>query len=474
MVNVQVINRVAWDGQIRPPELNELGWKETLRMNPLEDVYVAVRAAHPVVPFGVPGSKRLLDPAQVQNGGLGFTNIDPTTGQAPTTQTYLVNGVMTPVSVATANPALGLVANTYSNQLTDFDNEYVWHCHILGHEEQDFMRPFVFHPTPVVPDAPAAVTVTGTTVSWTDTTPYGGQDAQGIPTAGTNAAYPEPTSSMKNEIGFKVYNSAALVATLPANVTSWTDASVSAAGNYTVVAFNAAGSSAAGNSLTTTTAGPLNGLAVVPVAQSTAAPALNGPAGPTGLSQVLNADGSFTLSWTGIAGATGYTVTYTETTGAVPPVVLAPVTATVGIVAPATVPATTYTTAALTAGSTFTFSVVATTLSGTTAGTTVAGGLTNSPTAVPVAFTGAAGATAGTISLTWANNPLNKNNVAGLKLIWTGGPALGKTFPATSTGVTLIGLTTGTSYSFTLQAVSNVAGFSTPLASAPTASATAP
>ena len=37
LFNVQVINRVGWDGTIRPPDPNELGWKETVRMNPLED-----------------------------------------------------------------------------------------------------------------------------------------------------------------------------------------------------------------------------------------------------------------------------------------------------------------------------------------------------------------------------------------------------------------------------------------------------
>jgi hypothetical protein len=379
-------------------------------------------------------------------------------------------------------------AGVYTNKLTDFDNEYVWHCHILGHEEQDFMRPFVFHPTPLVPDAPAAVTVAGTTVSWTDTTPYGGQDAQGIPTAGVNAAYPEPTSSMKNEIGFRVYVGATLdaagyvmldpsgkpttgtVTPVIANVTSVAAPAGATSANTVVVAYNAAGSSLAGTSTTTTGAGALNGTAVVPVATSTAAPALNGPAGPTGLTQTLNAGGTFTLSWTGIAGATGYVVTITETTGA--GVVQTPYSVTLtGTVATATtIPlATTYTTAALTSGSTFTFTVAATTLSGTTAGTTVAGGLTNSQTADPVAFTGTAGAVGSkSISLTWANNPLNKNNVANLNLTWTHGPAGGKTFPATSTGVTLIGLAAG-SYSFTLQALSNVTSFNSGIVALPAA-----
>ena len=38
LFNVQLINRVGWDGAIRPPDPNELGWKETVRMNPLDAV----------------------------------------------------------------------------------------------------------------------------------------------------------------------------------------------------------------------------------------------------------------------------------------------------------------------------------------------------------------------------------------------------------------------------------------------------
>ena len=54
LVNVQVINRVGWDGAIRPPDPNELGWKETVRMNPLEDIMVAMKADVPTLPFAIP------------------------------------------------------------------------------------------------------------------------------------------------------------------------------------------------------------------------------------------------------------------------------------------------------------------------------------------------------------------------------------------------------------------------------------
>ena len=32
--------------------------------------------------------------------------------------------------------------------MTNFGHEYVWHCHILGHEENDMMRPLVLNTTP--------------------------------------------------------------------------------------------------------------------------------------------------------------------------------------------------------------------------------------------------------------------------------------------------------------------------------------
>jgi FtsP/CotA-like multicopper oxidase with cupredoxin domain len=620
LVNVQVINRVGWDGTIKPPAANEVGWKETLRMNPLEDVYVAVKATRPVLPFGVPASHRLLDPSQAVGSQMYFTNIDPMTGNAPTAQTVLQGGVN--VSVATGQ---------YSNQMTDFDNEYVWHCHILGHEEQDFMRPFVFHPSVVVPDAPATVTVNAGNVTWVDTTPVGGRDAQGIPTAGTNAQYLEKTSSPKNEIGYKVYVGALVnaggyvvlnadgtpttgtVTAVPANVTSVTAPAGATPANTVVVAYNAAGSSKAGTNATGFTPG-----VIVPVVPPTSAPgttavtgalidvtgkvvtlpvapvpalvvgasvsgggfpfgttivtitsptvfttslaststlpvvapgvpltisiaaaaALPTPAAstaPGGLTQTLLSTGETTLNWTAVPGATSYAVSVTETpNGAASlPAVVKPVNVATTTALTATIDATgrtavvttgsvaglfvgetvsgggfpigatvaainvaansfttnaasttpnavaqaltatgivpTFTTGVLNSGSTYAFAVSATTLSGTTVAATA--GLTNSPTSVPLAFTGVAGAKAGEITLSWANNPANKNNVAGLLLTWTGGS---KTFAPTTLGATVTGLTTGTSYSFSLQAISNVAAFSTQLANAPVATVIAP
>jgi len=114
LFNVQLINRVGWDGMVKPPDPNELGWKETIKMNPLEDVIVALRPTIPTLPFSVPNSIRPLDPTMPLGSTAGFTGVDPL-----------------------GNPV------TVSNILNDFGWEYVWHCHLLGHEENDMMRPMI-------------------------------------------------------------------------------------------------------------------------------------------------------------------------------------------------------------------------------------------------------------------------------------------------------------------------------------------
>ncbi len=218
LFNVQVINRVGWDGAVRPPEENELGWKETVRMNPLEDCIVALRAIAPKQPFGLPDSKRPLNPSMplgVVGPAGGFFGVDP-------------NG----------NPI------TVTNVVANFGWEYVWHCHILSHEEMDMMRPLKFDVARSLPAAPALST-TGTLgnpiiLAWTDGTPF--DYTTGL-----------PTSTMGNpagEIGFRIERSDnggafAALATSPANTTGYTDSTINVStwSLYRVVAFNAAGDS---------------------------------------------------------------------------------------------------------------------------------------------------------------------------------------------------------------------------------------
>lgn len=129
LVNVQLLNRVGWDGMVKPPDPNELGWKDTVRMNPLEDAIVAMRPIAPILPFTLPDSLR--SPDVTRPATATFSSFDP----------------------LTANPI------TVSNAVINFGWEYVWHCHLLGHEENDMMRPLVFRPLATGPDMTAPSTI---------------------------------------------------------------------------------------------------------------------------------------------------------------------------------------------------------------------------------------------------------------------------------------------------------------------------
>jgi FtsP/CotA-like multicopper oxidase with cupredoxin domain len=139
LFNVQVINRVGWDGSLRPPDANEMGWKDTVRMNPLEDIIVGLQPITPQLPWPIPNSVRLND---VSGMGNAFTNLNP-----------FSNGG----------------ANT-ADAPTNFGWEYVWHCHILGHEENDMMRPIMWQVPPNTPGplVVAANTNGGVDISFTD------------------------------------------------------------------------------------------------------------------------------------------------------------------------------------------------------------------------------------------------------------------------------------------------------------------
>ena len=148
LFNVQIINRVGWDGVVKPPLPQEVGWKDTVIMNPLEDAIVALKPILPVVPFKLPDSVRPLDVTMPVGSTGQFSNIDPYTN----------------------NPI------TVTNDLTNFGWEYVWHCHILGHEENDMMRAMVFEVAPAGPTNLTATLATGplrANLAWTNnwTTP---------------------------------------------------------------------------------------------------------------------------------------------------------------------------------------------------------------------------------------------------------------------------------------------------------------
>jgi len=134
LFTAQLINRVGQDGQVIgggvAVDPTDLGWKDTFKVNPLEVTFLALRPTVPTpsqLPFEVPDSVRLIDPTLPE----GATLPPP----APA-------GWFDP----NGNPIAEIL-----NHTVNFGWEYVWHCHILSHEEMDFMHSLVFAAPPMPP-----------------------------------------------------------------------------------------------------------------------------------------------------------------------------------------------------------------------------------------------------------------------------------------------------------------------------------
>ncbi len=187
LYDVQILNRVTWDNIIIPPEPTELGWKDTVRVSPLEDTIVALRPIVPTLPFAVPDSHRPLNPA-LPLGAKGDIN-SPLGTQAG------FNNVDN-----NGNPLTTAITNVDY----DFRWEYVFHCHILSHEEMDMMRPVVVTVGWTAPVAPTIVTGVRTgpiNLTWTDGTPVNYAD----PTTWANPTPGLGGSNPKAEIGFHIW-----------------------------------------------------------------------------------------------------------------------------------------------------------------------------------------------------------------------------------------------------------------------------
>jgi FtsP/CotA-like multicopper oxidase with cupredoxin domain len=138
LFTAQVIARVGQDGQVapgpfptgQPVDAQNQGWKDTFYVNPLEITFLALRPTVPTpseIPFELPNSKRLIDPMLPAGATL------PPPGPAGW---FDPNG--TPI-------------RQILNHVVNFGWEYVWHCHILSHEEMDFMHSLVFAAPPKPP-----------------------------------------------------------------------------------------------------------------------------------------------------------------------------------------------------------------------------------------------------------------------------------------------------------------------------------
>jgi len=142
LYDVQILNRVTWDNIIIPTEASELGWKETIRVSPLEDTIVALRPIIPTLPFEIPNSVHNISPMMPANA-----NLDP--------QGLIVapNGTV----------------QTVLNVVVNYGWEYVYHCHILSHEEMDMMRPVLVAVPPRKADG-LSLTTQGTrnVIHWND------------------------------------------------------------------------------------------------------------------------------------------------------------------------------------------------------------------------------------------------------------------------------------------------------------------
>jgi FtsP/CotA-like multicopper oxidase with cupredoxin domain len=147
--DVQVVNRVTWDNIIIRPDPEELGWKDTVRISPLEDTIIALRPVIPHVPFDMPNSVRLLSPMMPDGAAIALSSVTDPLGLGMTA--FAPNGE--PIDVY----------NHYMN----YGAEYTYHCHILSHEEMDMMRPVSIALPPVAPTEVTFDAAT-TTLTWKD------------------------------------------------------------------------------------------------------------------------------------------------------------------------------------------------------------------------------------------------------------------------------------------------------------------
>jgi hypothetical protein len=294
-LEVQLINRVGWDGTVKQIASNEVGWKDTLQQNPLEDVIVAVRAKRPQTPFGVPQSSRLMDPSVkigAAGSGMGFT-VDAGVVTTIATGGTSVNTPLIPVGTALLSSAVNRTAN--------YDNEYLWSSGSLSHAEDDYTRPVVFHPNVSKPDAASNLSGAGNTIHWTDPTPPGGVDAAGVATLG----------NPKNEIGYNIQRATYAVVASGVNAGQYLPGAYTSIGN---VAANATGYTDLSIKANTDYAYRVSGYNVAGSTPSAETSLFFAPATPTGLrAAIAGATGVVTLSWNASIGATGYIVTINGT-----------------------------------------------------------------------------------------------------------------------------------------------------------------
>jgi hypothetical protein len=133
--DVQILERARRESEPRPPDPGELGWKDTVRVDPLESVTIAVRPVLSPAPFLLPASQRALDITSPLGAEGAFTQLD----------------------ALTAAPLQPPVVNT----MADFSFEARWSIHLVGGEESHTVRPIVLQGTAAAPSSLSATTGEG-------------------------------------------------------------------------------------------------------------------------------------------------------------------------------------------------------------------------------------------------------------------------------------------------------------------------
>ncbi len=357
LYDVQLVNRVTWDNIIIPPDATELGWKDTVRISPLEDTIVALRPIIPEIPFEIPNAIRMLNPMMPEGSTAMFNNVDPQ-----------------------GNPT-----DPITNQLVNFGWEYVYHCHILSHEEMDMMRPVSVALPPIKPDG-LAYTITES-----------GNKKQLVLTWNDNSI---------TETAFVVQRTT--------NGTTWTDVgtilspldqtndhgsrtladttfNASTAYLYRVVARN--------------TVGYGFGFPTLTVQSVSATIGVNQPAAPTNLTATLQAGPQISLTWRDNATTeTGFVVERSVNGAAFTPFTTASARNSTGNV--------TLVDASTQAGNTYSYQVTATNVAGMSAYTNTASSTVPTMPAAPSNFTAVNGpngsGSSRTVILNWTDNSTNE------------------------------------------------------------------
>jgi FtsP/CotA-like multicopper oxidase with cupredoxin domain len=387
LFDVQLLNRVGWDGIIRPPDANELGWKDTLRVSPLEDTIVALRPIIPVVPFDLPNSIRPLNPMMPLGSTLMFNSTD-----------------------ANANPTAPII-----NQLTNFGYEYVWHCHILSHEEMDMMRPISVAVPPKAPsDLVGQVAGNGrnrrVVLTWTD--------------------------NSSNETGFAVQRALAStgpwteLATVAADVVTYTDpiGNTNQAYFYRVLASNIVGYAGVPGYSTLTVTGASN---IAQVGQAQAQP----PVAPTSLTATVQAGPQVLLTWTDNDTAeTGFVIERAIGAGAFTTLITVGPRNNTGSVS--------YTDTTVAAGNTYAYRVAAVNSAGLSAYSNTASVSVASPPAAPTSVTATAARQGrnARVTLNWVDAAIDET---GFTVQRATNPAFTANVVTTSIGANVTTYTTG-------------------------------